>query len=59
MMGIFTDMVENFVEVFMDDFLIFGNTNEVCLSNLAKVPKRCEVMNLILNKEKCHFMVKE
>ncbi|KAA3459075.1 reverse transcriptase [Gossypium australe] len=42
MMAIFTNMVENFVEVLMDDFSIFGNTYDVCLSNLAKVLKRCE-----------------
>ena len=59
MMAIFTDMVENFVEVFMDDFSIFVNTYDICLSNLAKVLKRCEETNLVLNWEKCHFMVKE
>lgn len=59
MMKIFIDMVENFVEVLMDDFFVFGNTYDVCLSNLAKVLKRCEETNLVLNWEKCHFMVKE
>ena len=59
MMEIFIDMVENYVEVFMDDFSIFGNTYDICLSNLAKVLKRCEEMNLVFNWEKCHFMVKK
>ncbi|KAA3470743.1 RNA-directed DNA polymerase-like protein [Gossypium australe] len=58
MMVIFTDMIENFVKVFMDDFSIFGNTYDFCLSNLAKILKRCEEINLVLNWEKCHFMVK-
>ncbi|XP_062102938.1 uncharacterized protein LOC133813922 [Humulus lupulus] len=59
MMAIFTDMVEQFLEVFMDDFSIFGDSYDDCLSNLAKVLQRCEETNLVLNWEKCHFMVKE
>ncbi|KAL5555324.1 hypothetical protein UlMin_037560 [Ulmus minor] len=59
MMAIFTEMVEHFVEVFMDDFSVFGNSFALCLENLAKVLKRCEETNLVLNWEKCHFMVKE
>ncbi|KAL5575276.1 hypothetical protein UlMin_016975 [Ulmus minor] len=59
MMAIFTKMVEHFVEVFMDDFSVFGDSFGLCLENLAKVLKRCEETNLVLNWEKCHFMVKE
>ena len=59
MMAIFSDMVEKFIEVFMDDFSIFGNSFDHCLSNLAKVLQRCVETNLVLNWEKCHFMVKE
>ncbi|KAL5541156.1 hypothetical protein UlMin_044373 [Ulmus minor] len=59
MMAIFTDMVEQFVEVFMDDFAVFGDSFDACLGNLAKVLQRCEETNLVLNWEKCHFMVKE
>ena len=43
----------------MDDFSIFGDPFELCLSNLDRVLKRCEEANLILNWEKCHFMVEE
>ena len=32
---------------------------ERCLTNLSEVLKRCEDCNLVLNWEKCHFMVKE
>lgn len=59
MMAIFHDMVEDFVEVFMDDFSIFGKSFEVCLQNLDKVLARCEDTNLVLNWEKCHFFVRE
>ncbi|PIN12571.1 DNA-directed DNA polymerase [Handroanthus impetiginosus] len=59
MMAIFTDMVENFLEVFMDDFSVYGNSFDECLSNLSSVLKRYEDTNLVLNWEKCHFMVQE
>jgi hypothetical protein len=45
--------------VFMDDFSIYGKTFEDCLANLDKVLKRCQMVNLVLNLEKCHFMVRE
>nr|GEW62435.1 reverse transcriptase domain-containing protein [Tanacetum cinerariifolium] len=47
------------IKVFMDDFLVFGNSFETCLSHLEKMLKRCEDTNLCLNWEKSHFMVKE
>ncbi|GJU86124.1 putative nucleotidyltransferase, ribonuclease H [Tanacetum coccineum] len=59
MTAIFHDMVEDFMEVFMDDFLVFGNSFDCCLANLDRMLARCEETNLVLNWEKCHFMVKE
>ncbi|GJZ14335.1 reverse transcriptase domain-containing protein [Tanacetum coccineum] len=59
MMAIFHDMIEKTMEVFMDDFLVFGDSFATCLSNLDKMLKRCEDTNLVLNWEKCHFMCKE
>ena len=47
------------MEVFMDDFLIYGGTFDLCLDNLTKVLHRCEEVNLVLNWKKCHFMVQE
>nr|GEU76203.1 reverse transcriptase domain-containing protein [Tanacetum cinerariifolium] len=58
-MAIFHDMIEKTMEVFMDDFLVFGNSFQTCLSHLEKMLKRCEDTNLCLNWEKSHFMVKE
>ncbi|XP_038711641.1 uncharacterized protein LOC120005855 [Tripterygium wilfordii] len=58
MMAIFSDMVERIIEVFMDDFSVFGSSFDACLENLALVLKRCQATNLILNWEKCHFMVR-
>nr|GEW77558.1 reverse transcriptase domain-containing protein [Tanacetum cinerariifolium] len=59
MMAIFHDMIEKTMEAFMDDFSVFGNSFETCLSHLDKMLKRCEDTNLCLNWEKSHFMVKE
>nr|GEV13765.1 hypothetical protein [Tanacetum cinerariifolium] len=59
MLAIFHDMVEKTMEVFMDDFLVFRNSFENCLSHLDKMLQRCEDTNLSLNWEKSHFMVKE
>ena len=58
-MAIFSDMVEEIMEVFMDDFSVFGSSFDHCLHNLSLVLQRCEEKNLVLNWEKCHFMVKE
>ena len=57
MMGIFSDMIEIILEIFMDDFSVFGDSFENCLENLRKVLERCQEKNLVLNWEKCHFMV--
>nr|GEY52964.1 reverse transcriptase domain-containing protein [Tanacetum cinerariifolium] len=59
MVAIFHDMVENTIEVFMDDFSVFRNSIENCLSRLDKMLQRCEDTKLYLNWEKSHFLVKE
>nr|GEW25491.1 hypothetical protein [Tanacetum cinerariifolium] len=58
-MAIFHDMIEKPIEVFMDDFSVFGNSFQSCLSHLERMLKRCEDTNLCLNWEKSHFMVKK
>ncbi|RVW19094.1 Retrovirus-related Pol polyprotein from transposon 17.6 [Vitis vinifera] len=57
MLSIFSDMVERIMEVFMDDITIYGGTFEECLVNLEAVLNRCIEKDLVLNWEKCHFMV--
>jgi len=47
------------MEVFIDDFSMNSTTHDHCLDKLSKVLQRCEVLNLVLNWEKCHFMVQE
>ncbi|GJW44594.1 reverse transcriptase domain-containing protein, partial [Tanacetum coccineum] len=59
MLAVFYDMIEESAEVFMDDFSVFGNSFDKCLNNLDKMLQRCKDAHLVLNLEKCHFMVKE
>ena len=59
MMSIFFDLVEEVMEIFMDDFSVYGSSFEDCLKNLETVLQRCQDKNLALNWEKCHFMVTE
>ena len=41
----------------MDDFSVFRDSYEGCLENLRRVLERCHEKKLMLNWEKCHFMV--
>nr|GEV37676.1 retrovirus-related Pol polyprotein from transposon opus [Tanacetum cinerariifolium] len=59
MTAIFHDMVEEFMEVFMDAFSMFGNSFNFFLANLDRMLAICKETNLLLNWEKCYFMVKE
>ena len=59
MMAIFSDMVERTIEVLIDDFSMLGKSFDNCLENLRQALIKCKKTNLVLNWEKCHFMVKE
>jgi len=59
MMEIFSDLIENIMEVFMDDFSFYGKSFDECLENLDKVLNRCQDTHLVLNWEKCHIKVRE
>ena len=59
MLSIFSDMVERIMEVYMDDITIYGGTFEECLANLEIFLNICIEKNLVLNWEKCHFMVNQ
>ncbi|XP_050890543.1 uncharacterized protein LOC127095949 [Lathyrus oleraceus] len=58
-MSIFTDFLDEIMEVFMDDFSVCEFSFEDCLANLEKILERCMETNLVLNWEKSHFMVTE
>ena len=59
MLSMFSDMVERIMEVYMDDITVYGGDFEECLTNLEAILKRCIEKNLVLNWEKCHFMVNQ
>ena len=49
MMSIFSDMIEEIMKVFMDDFTVYGKTFDHCLENLDKVLQQCQEKDLVLN----------
>ncbi|RDX89350.1 Retrovirus-related Pol polyprotein, partial [Mucuna pruriens] len=57
MTRIFSDLLQNCMEVFMDDFTVYADSFDACLEKLSKVLTRCINTNLVLNFKKCHFMV--
>ena len=59
MLSIFNDLVERIMEVYMDDITVYGENFEKCLFNLETILHKCIKKNLVLNWEKCHFMVSQ
>ena len=57
MISMFSNLVEEAMEIFMDDFSMYGSSFEHCLKNLGTILQRCQDKNLALNWEKCHFIV--
>ena len=41
-MSIYSDMIEEIMEVFKDDFSVYGTTFDHCLENLDIVLQRCQ-----------------
>ena len=59
MLSIFSDMVERIMEVYIGDITVYGESFDECLVHLETVLHRCIEKNLVLNWEKCHFMVNQ
>ncbi|RDY11537.1 Retrovirus-related Pol polyprotein, partial [Mucuna pruriens] len=57
MTSIFSDLLQECMEVFVDEFTVYANSFDACLENVSKVLTRCIDTNLVLNFEKSHFMV--
>ena len=49
MMSMFSDLEEEAMEIFMDDFSVYGSSFEKCVENLEIVLRRCQDKNLALN----------
>jgi hypothetical protein len=56
-LGIFVDLIHDCVEVYMDDFTVYGNTYQEALDNLEKILIRCQKMNLSVSHEKCKILL--
>lgn len=56
-LSIFVDLIHECVEVYMENFTVYGNTYEEAKGNLEKVLQRCEDTNLSLNHEKRHILM--
>lgn len=59
MMNIFSDLLEKGIELFMDDFTVYGKGFEQCLGPFEQTLIRCLESDLVLNYENCHFLVRE
>ena len=59
MTEIFSDFLGDSLEVFMDDFSVFGDDFDSCLAHLTKILEVCVRKRLVLSSEKSHFMVRE
>ncbi|PRP72873.1 hypothetical protein PROFUN_17034, partial [Planoprotostelium fungivorum] len=51
----FHDMLDIFVQIYLDDFLIFSETEEAHVDHVCKVLQRCREHALPINLKKCRF----
>ena len=58
-MAIFSDFIGESMEVFMDDFSVFGPSFDACLEHLMQILDVCIKKCLVLSWEKSHVMVRE
>ncbi|RDX89426.1 Retrovirus-related Pol polyprotein from transposon 17.6, partial [Mucuna pruriens] len=56
MISIFSNLLQDCMEVFMDDLTVYVESFDACLENLSRVMTRCIDTNLELIFDKCHFM---
>ena len=49
MVSIFFEYVEKIIEIFMNDFSVYGDSFEECFNNLVLILKQCIETNLVLN----------
>jgi len=58
-LGIFADLIHDCVEVYMDDFTVYGNSFEEALNNLENFLIHFQETNLVLSHEKCRILSNE
>jgi hypothetical protein len=57
LISIFSDLIHDYVEIYMDDFMTYGNEFDEVLENLEKTLIRCKESNVALDNEKCAMML--
>lgn len=58
-MGIFLDLLNGYLEIFMDDFTRYGDAFETTLVNLEKVLEWCVHTDVSMSTVICHMMMNE
>jgi len=58
-LGIFLDLVNDSLEIYMNDFMSHGDTFDMALANIQKLFKCCKQTHLSLSPKKCHMMMDE
>jgi hypothetical protein len=58
-LGIFSDLIDDSVEIYMDDFTPYGDSFLEGLKNLEKFLQRCIQARVSLSTGKCHMMMEE
>ena len=53
-MAIFSDFIEESMEVFMDNFSVFGPSFDACLEHLKRILDVCVKKRLVLSWESFH-----
>ena len=56
-MSIFSDLINEGLEVYMDDFTPYGDNFDQALNNLEKILERCIATKLCLSHENFHMMI--
>ena len=56
-LSIFSDLISEGLEVYMDDFTLYSDDFDQALNNLEKVLERCIATRLCLSHKKCHMMM--
>jgi len=58
-LGVLFNLIHDYVEVYMDDFTVYGNTFKEAIQILEKVLIRCQETNFPLSHEKCYMLLTE
>ena len=58
-LNIFSDLIDEGLDIYMENFTPYGDDFDQALQKLEKVLERCISTRLCLSNEKCHMMITE